>query len=264
VYLIHFRITQECYVSGPTTSNVITTCAGCGYYEISGVNYPIIGSYSTFKYIPCSGGNLITVNVYNNPDPIPPPVMYVCGQCSYGVVKIGGKGHSTIISGSCPTCDCYDYQFTVESPGNVCWTNCDGTSGCTLYSASLEYNNTGCIVQGSIYSNDANLTITSQSLCGSQCPPPCDVIGTLQPFYSEFTECCNGTTKYYISSMTSFALTPEEVVFFDGQTGIPGGSTCAKFNGEQLTPYGDDVPFDGIISGIYSNCTQCLTYHPYC
>jgi hypothetical protein len=93
--------------------------------------------------------------------------------------------------------------------------------------------------------------------------PPCDVVGTLQPFYNEFTECCGGQ-KYYISSMYSFGLTPGNVVYFTGQSGIPGGESCAIFNGEQLTPYGGDIPFDGSIGTGYSNCGQCLTDHPYC
>ena len=93
-------------------------------------------------------------------------------------------------------------------------------------------------------------------------PPLCDITGTLQPFYSEFTECCGGQ-KYYISSMYSFGLTPGNVVYFTGQTGLPGES-CATFNSEQIIPYGGDIPLDGSIQIGYSNCTQCLNAHPYC
>ena len=64
--------------------------------------------------------------------------------------------------------------------------------------------------------------------------------------------------------MSSFGLTPGNVVYFTGQSGIPGGSSCGTFVSEQITPYGGDVPFDGTIVTGYLNCGQCLSDHPYC
>ncbi len=101
--LIYFRITQECG-GYPTTSNVFTSCTNCGYYELSGTYFPVFGSYSTFEYIPCDGSSPVTVNVDNSYLPfIPPPVVNVCAKCSYGVVKLIGKGSYTLITNICPS-----------------------------------------------------------------------------------------------------------------------------------------------------------------
>lgn len=68
-----------------------------------------------------------------------------------------------------PECYCYIYNFTVESPGYVCWTTCDGENECGLYSSGIEVNDSPCI-QGPP-GGDASFTIISETVCGNWCDP---------------------------------------------------------------------------------------------
>lgn len=83
----------------PTVTPTNTPCSGCKYYKLfGGIGR---GGYTEYEYIPCGDITPTTIQVIRV-DYLPGLFEYVCAECSYGIVKLSGNGHSEFI-GECPT-----------------------------------------------------------------------------------------------------------------------------------------------------------------
>jgi hypothetical protein len=146
-------------------------------------------------------------------------------------------------------CYCYEYSFTVQTPGYVCWTPCGGEGECTLYGAGIEVNDTPCI-QGPF--GNSNITVLSETLCGNWCDPSAPIY----PF---------DNTKYYYTIQITDGTSPGPyTIYYNAAPPSPGYIPIMVPSGDLAENLSLSTLQTGVIIEVPNDTGVIYIYNPLC